>query len=146
MEKHVYHYYGALIQSKEPISEDVVANIPQVFQNDNINIPEEPLTEEDETPMFSINVEDPGGPVIMSTFDQLTTTGDKQDDDPNNIFITTPATFVKENDDNDDDSAPEAEPASDRIDVPASEEPNIADLVDLKDTEKYFFGFTEPQV
>lgn len=90
----------------------------------------------------------------MSTFDQQfeVSTTEESDDLLPDIFITTEASVIETPqfsveavNEEETEIVPVAEPASEHPDAEGPVETNIAELVNARDTDKYFFGFTEPQ-
>jgi len=138
---------------------NLVTNLPSSFE-DSFNAPVDQVSSNFDTKPGLTNSIFPGEPIITSsTFDQqfedrqtesndllheiIITTEESNDLSPD-IFITTESSKPEQYND-DTENTPAAEPASEH---PVGGEPievNIADLVSLKDTDRYLFGFTEPQ-
>lgn len=95
-----------------------------------------------------------GEPVVLSTLgqqDNHLTTQESNDLLPD-IFITTEESVLETTQvafeatkENDSEIVPVAEPADEHPDAEGPVQTNIADLVNLRDSEKFFFGFTQPQ-
>ena len=91
----------------------------------------------------------------MSTFDQqfMDTSTEESNDLLPDIFITTEPPSIETTTTaaevigvDDTEEVPVPEPATEHSDAEGPVEINIAELVDLRDTNKYTFGFTEPRV